>query len=87
MRTISYWNWIADGKEYLNLIPRFIWKCSNGNISNGYVIDHIDNDKTNDKIENLQLLTHQQNCKKSAKNRDYSFVGNTIKNLKKCKSN
>ena len=30
-------------------------------VSNEFEVDHIDNDKTNDDIDNLQLLTHQQN--------------------------
>lgn len=29
---------------------------------------------------NLQLLTQQLNCKKSAKNRDYSFVAKNYRN-------
>ena len=32
---------------------------------------------------NLQLLTQKENCKKSAKNRDYKFI-TEIKNNKKC---
>ncbi len=31
---------------------------------NRYVIDHIDNNKGNNKISNLQLLTNKQNCQK-----------------------
>jgi hypothetical protein len=35
-------------------------------------IDHIDGDKTNDSIKNLQILTHQQNLAKRKKNRNGS---------------
>ena len=31
---------------------------------------------------NLQIVTQQQNCKKSAKDRDYTFVANNCKNRK-----
>ena len=30
-------------------------------------VDHIDEDKTNDSIENLQIISHADNCKKYAK--------------------
>lgn len=33
-------------------------------LSNEYEVDHIDNDKTNDDINNLQVLTKQQNIEK-----------------------
>ena len=46
------------------------------------VIDHINDDKEDNRLCNLQLVTQQQNCKKSAKHRDYSFVANNHKNRK-----
>ena len=47
------------------------------------VIDHINNDNTDNRICNLQLMTQQENCKKSAKNRDYKFAAKSHQN-KKC---
>ena len=47
------------------------------------MIDHINNDKEDNRLCNLQLVTQQENCKKSAKNRDYTFVADNHKN-KKC---
>ena len=35
------------------------------------VVDHIDNDKTNNSLNNLQLVTHRENILRS-------FIGNTI---------
>ena len=61
---------------------RFIWECWCGLIPEGKVIDHIDNNKANNQLCNLRLMTHQQNCKKSAKNRDYKFAANNCKNRK-----
>ena len=55
-------------------IHRFIWECFNGVIPTNKVGDHINNDKTDNRLCNLQLLTQQENCLKSAKNRDYSFA-------------
>src|SRR6185437_2878135 len=55
-------------------IHRLIWEHCRGLIPSDVEIDHIDDNPANNSIENLQLLTHQQNLLKSAKNRDYSFV-------------
>ena len=62
---------------------RFIWECFNTIIPEGKVIDHINNDKEDNRLCNLQLITQQENCKKSAKNRDYTFAAENHKN-KKC---
>ena len=48
---------------------RFIWETYNDEIPNGFQIDHIDDNKENNKLDNLQLLTPSQNTKKSIKNR------------------
>ena len=47
------------------------------------MIDHINNNKEDNRLCNLQLVTQQQNCKKSAENRDYKFVAINHEN-KKC---
>ena len=52
-------------------------------IPEGKVIDHINNDKEDNSLCNLQLFTQQDNCKKSAEKRDYSFAADNHKN-KKC---
>src|SRR5689334_93482 len=70
--------------SYLHL--RFVYECFYGIIPEGRVIDHIDNVKTNNNIENLQCVTPQENCKKSAANRDYSFVKDNHKNRKSVQS-
>lgn len=61
-------------------VHRFVWECFYGIIPEGKVIDHINNEKDDNRLCNLQLLSHQDNCKKSAKKRDYSFVANNCKN-------
>ena len=55
---------------------RFIFECFNGIIPEGLVIDHINNKKDDNRLENLKLITQQQNCKKAAVNRDFSFITN-----------
>ena len=46
---------LIKAKNYY--IHRFEWECVRGVIPEGFVIDHRDTVKTNNKIENLQLLT------------------------------
>lgn len=55
---------------------RFLWECFNGLIPDGKIIDHINNDRNANRIsvQSTKLITQQQNCDKSAKNRDYAFV-------------
>ena len=64
-------------------VHRFVFECFNGLIPEGKVIDHINDDRKDNRLCNLQLLTPQENCKKSAKNRDYTFNAENHKN-KKC---
>lgn len=46
-------------------VHRIIWISQNGVIPNGYCIDHINNDKSDNRIKNLQLLTPGQNSSKA----------------------
>ena len=74
------------GKQKMCFIHRFVWECHNGLIQEGKVIDHINNNKEDNRLCNLQLVTQQQNCKKSANNRDYSFVSKNKENRKYVKA-
>lgn len=40
---------------------RMVWIMHNGPIEDGMLIDHIDGDRKNNKIENLRLVTDQEN--------------------------
>ena len=64
-------------------VHRFVYECFNGLIPYGKVIDHINNMKDDNRLCNLQLVTQQENCMKSAKRRDYSFAAKNHQN-KKC---
>ena len=63
-------------------IHRFEWECIKGVIPEGFVIDHIDSVRTNNKIENLQLLTLAENVRKGNSKPITSF---NIKNKKQKK--
>ena len=65
-------------------IHRFEWECIRGVIPEGFVIDHCDSVKTNNKIENLQLLTFIENVQKGRTKAITSF---NIKNNEQKKYN
>lgn len=44
---------------------RYIWRQTYGEIPDGMTVDHIDGDRTNDAIENLQLLSALDNKRKA----------------------
>ena len=63
-------------------VHRFVWECFNGIIPGDKVIDHINDNAKDNRLCNLQLVTQQENCIKSAKKRDYTFVKDNHKNRK-----
>ena len=65
-------------------IHRFEWECVKGDIPEGFVIDHIDSVKTNNKIENLQLLTLEENVRKGNNKpiKSFNIKNNKQKNMK-----
>lgn len=42
---------------------RFVWICNYGDIPKGYAVHHIDHDKSNNDISNLQLVTIKEHAK------------------------
>ena len=56
-KTVSY-----QGSNYL--LHRIIYIICNGAIPNGYIIDHIDSDASNNVVDNLQAITVAENNQK-----------------------
>ena len=54
-----------NGKQKFFLVHRFVYECFRGDIPPHLEVDHLDNDRTNNRLDNLQLLTHLQNCRKT----------------------
>lgn len=50
-----------DGKNRLFLLHRVIWYYFNGEIPSVYDVNHIDENKTNNALYNLNLLTRKDN--------------------------
>jgi hypothetical protein len=63
------------------LIHRLVWVYHNGAIPSGLTIDHINQNKTDNRIENLRLVTHSENMKnlRRAKNNRSGVTGVSLK--------
>ena len=55
---ISVW---INGKVKCYYSARFIWECYNGLIPTGLFIDHINRNRLHNRIENLLVVTSQEN--------------------------
>ena len=59
-------NLICNENDYFDMnYSKYLWEVFNHRkVRNGYQIDHIDGDKTNDILENLQEITQSENASK-----------------------
>ena len=55
-------------------IHRLIWEMHHGSIPKGMEIDHINRDKTDNRIENLRCVTHQENQKNVIGKRGWVYM-------------
>lgn len=60
-------NFNYKGKGVCYPLARFIYAWFYGEVKEGEVVDHIDNNPFNNNIENLQVLTQEQNLHKRYK--------------------
>ena len=56
----------AKGKETM-YVHRVVWQCFKGEIPAGLQMDHINDVRDDNRLENLQLLTPRENSRKAAK--------------------
>ena len=51
-----------NGKKYHLKAHRIFWECVNGEIPDGMEIDHINTNGTDNRLENLIIVSHKDNC-------------------------
>lgn len=62
---------MVDGKKHY--VHRVIWEMHRGSIPNDRCIDHIDGNRSNNKLENLRLVTLSENQRNTIKSRNNSL--------------
>lgn len=85
---INFYNPITH-KGAIMSYHSFIYAYMNGEVPAGYDVDHIDGDTLNNSIDNLQLLTREENLKKrKLSQKEISKNYREIeKNIKNCNQN
>jgi hypothetical protein len=59
VKSVGYYSVSIDGSRYQ--LSRLVWIYHNGDIPNGLLVDHINRDTHDNRIENLRLATYTQN--------------------------
>lgn len=57
-----------DGTVWTTKVHRLVWQCVNGAIPQGMQVNHIDEDKGNNSISNLNLMTCKENSNYGSRN-------------------
>lgn len=68
-------------KRYTKYVHVLVWETFVGKIPKGYEINHIDHDKSNNSLSNLELVTHSQNIHKAVLYHGYFGSMNRPKNM------
>jgi hypothetical protein len=58
-------------KRKVELCHRLIYIWHHGEIPEDFAVDHIDHDRNNNRIENLQLITYRENAAKKRKQKEF----------------
>lgn len=66
-------------------VHKLVWLAFNGKVPEGYEINHINEDKTDNRLENLNLLTHKENLNWGTCNERISINKKGKLNTKKSK--
>lgn len=74
---------LKDGTRYPILWHKVIWQYFNGDIPEGMQINHIDEDKTNNALSNLNLMTPEQNSNWGTRNERVSKSKTNLPSMSK----
>ena len=66
---------LKNGKRKMFRVNRIVYQTFKGDLIDGMVIDHDDNDKSNNHADNLNQITHRLNCTKDQKNKTSKYPG------------
>lgn len=75
----KYFQIIRDGKRINKLFHHLVAYCFIGARNNGLIIDHIDRNPLNNKVENLRYVSQQINCQNTNKYRNDLLEQDKIK--------
>ncbi len=78
-------NWYVGDKVITRTVHRIVWIAFNGEPPRHLEVDHINNIRTDNRLENLQLLTKSQNNQKAydSGNRMFLFGDTNPNSLKR----
>lgn len=81
------WLGTGIGKKKPHKVAKLVWEAFNRRkVPEGYVIDHIDTIKTNDCINNLQLLSKSENIRKAYSQTRLAYTRGSINGMTKLNS-
>lgn len=61
-----------NGKRRNHRVNRLVWEAFNGPIPRGMEINHINEDKSDNSLSNLSLMSHKDNCNWGTRNKRLS---------------
>mgnify|MGYP001593560710 CR=1 FL=1 len=72
-------------EDKISYAHRIIWEMFNGEIPKNMEVDHINDDRADNRIENLQLLTRNQNSLRISSSKGFGKKGNQYQATKQYK--
>ena len=69
---LSFTIYLEKNKNKQYSSHRFVYECFYGLIEKNKQINHINSIRVDNRLKNLEVVTASENCKKSAKNRNFS---------------